>query len=210
MEINEELEDYIKSLWMDIIENKDTVLEKDIDNKYTQELYKDGLIYINEGVIYLTEAGERLGRKLIRRHRLSERLTADLFLASEDEMERISHKIEHYVSDDVEENICRFLGHPSICPHGTIIPPGKCCLSDEDFVLKPVSELDKGFKGEVAHIKTKDRKKLQKIMSMGLLPGSSIEIIQTFPSFVFQVGQSQLAVDKEIADEIFVKMVDEL
>lgn len=209
MSLTEDLEDYLKNLWMNIIEGKQKILEQDLDNEYTTELYKKGYISIDNGVISLTEKGERIGRSLIRRHRLSERLTVDLFLASEDEMENISHNIEHYISGDVEENICRFLGHPSICPHGTVIPPGECCLNDTKFVLKPVSELNKGFKGEVAHIKTKDRKKLQKIMSMGLLPGAKIEIIQTFPSYVFQVSHTQLAVDKQIADEIFVKMNDD-
>jgi Fe2+ transport system protein FeoA len=40
---------------------------------------------------------------------------------------------------------------------------------------------------------------------MGVLPGMDVEIIQTYPSYVFQVGNTQVAVDSNIADDIFVK-----
>ena len=42
---------------------------------------------------------------------------------------------------------------------------------------------------------------------MGVLPGMPIKIIQTYPSYVFQVGQTQIAVDMEIADDIFVRIL---
>ena len=41
-------------------------------------------------------------------------------------------------------------------------------------------------------------------MNLGLLPGSKIHLIQKFPIFVFQLGNTQLAVDKELANEIYV------
>lgn len=46
-------------------------------------------------------------------------------------------------------------------------------------------------------------------MAMGILPGAPISLIQSFPSYVFQVGQTQFAVDKEIAEAIYVRLVEE-
>jgi Fe2+ transport system protein FeoA len=43
-------------------------------------------------------------------------------------------------------------------------------------------------------------------MAMGLLPGTAIQLMQNFPSYVFKLGYTQFAVDKKIADEIFVKL----
>jgi Fe2+ transport system protein FeoA len=41
-------------------------------------------------------------------------------------------------------------------------------------------------------------------MAMGVLPGFDVSLIQRYPSFVFKVGQTQIAVDEKIASEIFV------
>ena len=45
------------------------------------------------------------------------------------------------------------------------------------------------------------------ILAMGILPGVPVEVIQTYPSYVSQAGQTQIAVDNEIADDIFVRFV---
>ena len=59
-------------------------------------------------------------------------------------------------------------------------------------------------RGKITNINTHDHNKLKKIMAMGVLPGMTVILIQKFPSYVFQIGQSQFAVDKELADGIFV------
>ena len=105
---------------------------------------------------------------------------ADLFLADMDEMEELADQIEHVMSEEVEDNICRILGNPENCPHNNPIPK--------------------------SHIKTEDARKLRKIMNLGLIPGSRICLIQKFPNYVFQLGNTQLAVDKELANEIFIKL----
>jgi len=67
--------------------------------------------------------------------------------------------------------------------------------------------LEVNQKGKVAYIHTKEHKKLQKLMAMGILPGIMVGLIQKFPSYVFQIGQSQFAVDKELAECIFVRVI---
>lgn len=62
--------------------------------------------------------------------------------------------------------------------------------------------------GKITRIDTHDHKKLQKIIAMGVLPGMVITLIQKFPSYVFQVGQSQFAIDKELASCIYVRLKD--
>ncbi len=60
-------------------------------------------------------------------------------------------------------------------------------------------------KGKITHINTHDHNKLKKIMAMGILPGMTVTLIQKFPSYIFQIGQSQFAVDKELAGNIFAR-----
>jgi len=68
-----------------------------------------------------------------------------------------------------------------------------------------MTKLNVNQKGRVAYIYTQDHTKLKKIMAMGVLPGMTVTLIQKFPSYVFQVGQSQFAIDKELAENIFVR-----
>ena len=41
---------------------------------------------------------------------------------------------------------------------------------------------------------------------MGALPGISVTMIQKFPSYVFQIGESRFAVDQEMAEGIYVRL----
>lgn len=68
----------------------------------------------------------------------------------------------------------------------------------------PLSSLPAGYQGRVAFLATKDQRKLQKLMAFGILPGMPVKVLQTRPSIVFQVGQTQLAVDEGIAGDILV------
>lgn len=91
------------------------------------------------------------------------------------------------------------------CPNcGFETPP------EPGWLKHPVSlnNLGIGQKGKVARIHTKERNKLQKLMAMGVLPGIAISLIQKFPSYVFQIGHSQFAVDKELAECIFVRKAE--
>jgi DtxR family Mn-dependent transcriptional regulator len=70
----------------------------------------------------------------------------------------------------------------------------------------PLTSMKPGRGGKVAYLHTRDSKELKKLMAMGLLPGTAIQLMQDFPSYVFKLGYTQFAVDKKIADEIFVKL----
>ena len=123
-------------------------------------------------------------------------------------MHPLSCQFEHLLHEGIEENICILLGHPKTCPHGKPIPEGECCRMSRETIGRVISllaNLKVNQKGKVAYIHTKDHKKLQKLMAMNILPGMEITLIQNFPSYVFQIGQSQFAIDKELAENIFVR-----
>ncbi|MCI6774962.1 metal-dependent transcriptional regulator [Methanobrevibacter boviskoreani] len=199
-----DIEDILRNLWVKEKEDKDIMTEDQIDKDYITELFKKGYINIDHNKILLSESGEYLGRELVRKHRIAETVVADLFLADRDEMEDLADQIEHVMSHDVEDNIMRILGYPKKCPHGHTIPPRDGMVVDNKDSAVPLLETEVGDIGTVSYIKTADAKKLQKIMNLGLLPGSKIQLIQKFPIFVFQLGNTQLAVDKELANEIYV------
>jgi DtxR family Mn-dependent transcriptional regulator len=51
-----------------------------------------------------------------------------------------------------------------------------------------------------------DASHLQKMMALGVLPGGKIRLLRSSPSFVFECGYSQFAVDEAIAADIYVRL----
>ena len=84
----------------------------------------------NESEVYLTEAGSRRARDVVRRHRLAERLFTDTFAIEDAEAQAQACRFEHLITPELDQRICSFLGHPKTCPHGNPIPPGSCCAID--------------------------------------------------------------------------------
>jgi len=82
-------------------------------------------------------------------------------------------------------------------------------VKDTHVNILPLSRLKVGQKGVVAYLQTDDRLRLEKIMAMGILPGKAITLLQQFPSYVFQAGFSQFAVDRELAEAIILQDVDQ-
>lgn len=211
MKISDRAEEVLETLWAHAEEEKQECLGLGVarGEPEIEELSRSGYIKLIGDKLALTEKGKGEGQKIVRRHRLAERLFADILDVKEKLVHPLSCKFEHLLSDGVEDNICTLLGHPKTCPHGRIIPQGECCRKSRQNINKVISALNNlgvNHKGKVAYIHTKDHKKLQKLMSMGVLPGITIGLIQKFPSYVFQVGQSQFAVDKELAECIFVRI----
>ncbi len=147
-----------------------------------------------------------------RRHRLVESLFENVFEVRKKLVHPISCKFEEIIKGDssFDELICSMLGHPKKCPHGRPIPPGECCRKSKGGaagVAGTVVQLEHMApeqKGVVAYIKSKDGASLQKLTAMGILPGMPVVMIQRSPSFVFQLGRSQFAVDRELAHCIYV------
>lgn len=207
MELTDRAEEILEKLWLEIVEHKNvpdiTVLK---DNTAFRELVEEGYI-LPKAEQLLTTKGVDEGGLCVRRHRLAERLLVDVLHIKAGLVHETGCKLEHILHKGLEDNICILLGHPRRCPHGKSIPQGKCCKDKKrkpESVVMPLSELRKGQKGKIAYIHTDDRSMLRKIMAMGALPGSSITLTNRFPSYVFQIGQSQFAVDKNIADQIQV------
>lgn len=212
IKLSDREEEILESLWIRYEEERQGPMDLGIAkvNPEVDNLCKSGYVRLGDGKIILNEKGKLEGRKIVRRHRLAERLFTDILDIKKKLVHPISCQFEHLLQEGIEDNICIILGHPSTCPHGKTIPQGECCRKLKEETSKVISSLinlKANKKGKVAYIHTKDTNKLQKLMSMGVLPGTSITLIQTFPSYVFQLGQSQFAIDKELASAIYVRLI---
>lgn len=85
-------------------------------------LTKAGLVTTESNCITLTETGEELAQRVVRRHRLAERFLTDILGLSWADAHMEAGKWEHVMSDEVEAAMNRLLGAPTTCPHGNPIP----------------------------------------------------------------------------------------
>jgi DtxR family Mn-dependent transcriptional regulator len=70
----------------------------------------------------LTPAGEKVALEVIRHHRLLELYLADTLGLHVDDVHAEADRLEHVISEELEERIDRALGYPTHDPHGDPIP----------------------------------------------------------------------------------------
>lgn len=218
MKLSEKAEEILEAMWTAIEENGEGFAEMGkigvtVDDQALDELTKCALIEKKEGRIYFRPEGRSEGRSTIRRHRLAERLIMDVLNIRGESGDNKACQFEHLLNEGVDAKVCTMLNHPDTCPHGKAIPAGDCCLEAKrsgDLGVVPLTELTSGEEGRIAYIQTEDSKKMQKLVAMGVLPGNSIRLMQSFPSYIFRVGYSEFAVDVEMAREIFITRLPEI
>jgi len=161
--------------------------------------------------VAFTETGKKRAELIIRRHRIAERLLNDVLDMQGDEFEKGACQFEHFVNEEIIASICTLLGHPSICPHGKKIPHGDCCLSAKknlEPVISPLSTINAGKTVKVVYISTKSHTSLDRLTGIGVIPGLELTLHQKFPSMILQYGETQLALDNDIAKNVFVRIIN--
>src|SRR6185369_3405563 len=213
MKLTEKAEEILESMWIAIEEEGRGFVDLEsvgvtADDPAIGELTGYAFVELKGERINFRPEGRAEGEKTIRRHRLAERLMMDVLNIRGDSAELKACQFEHLLNEGVDAKVCTMLNHPTTCPHGKRIPPGDCCeeaASSGDLGVVPLTELKSGDQGEIAYILTEDKKKMQKMMAMGVLAGNRIVLIQSFPSYSFRVCYSECDIDTAMAREIFVR-----
>jgi DtxR family Mn-dependent transcriptional regulator len=164
-----------------------------IDAELIEKVAADGFLRRRGDAYEFTESGRERGENVIRRHRLAERLLVDVLNMQVIAIEASACCFEHFLSPEVTDRICTLLGHPRKCPHGSPIPRGPCCIRAEkrlETVVVPLNELNAGESG--------------RLTSLGLMPGRVVRVHQREPLFVVFLDETQLALEREIVEEIHV------
>jgi len=177
---------------------------------HLDEMLKENLIVEEKGSITLTPRGDAAGEGVVRRLRLAEWLLSNVLELGKDEWEDTACEFEHILSAEVTDSICTFLGHPPACPHGEVIPRGECCRKFSKDI-KPLvlnsTELRPGERGRIVFIAPKHHDRLDRLSALGIVPGAVVKLHQKQPTYVLDIGETSIAIDHEIAKEIFVKKI---
>ncbi len=173
--------------------------------------------------VTLTKNGLEVAKKIKRKHRLLERFLSDVLKIKKEDVHEHACKMEHSLSDEVEEVLCKALRFPDTCPDDEKTIP----LCDKDITsclecvqaegtfekrkkeLVPLSSLKAGQKGIVAFIRG-GRGVVQRLVDMGLCPNTEVEVLRTAPltgPLEINVRGSNLALGRGIAAKVFVEAI---
>ena len=179
-EISEPLENYLKEIY-ELEELKGHARVSDLIlifgvspgtiSSALAKLERMNLVTRKDRKINLTEEGRKLAERLIRAHRLSERLLTDIIGIDWVRAHEIAHRLEHVWPDDVLERLDEILGRPRTCPHGHPIP-GR--MGKVEGVK--LSEARPG-KYRVVMIIREEEWVLRRALELGLFPGKEVRVM---------------------------------
>lgn len=177
----------------------------------------------------LTTKGLKVAEKVTRKHRLLEKFLYDVLKIGKDHVHAQACEMEHTLSDEAEESLCRLLNHPDKCPDddNTIpacdLPFSNCeeCIMTHNKGLEEVgkreqhlvsiSNLKEGKQGKISFVRG-EHKTLQRLLDMGLTPGTCVKVLRVAPlSGPTEIGVrgSKIALGQDIASNVFIEVSQE-
>ena len=127
----------------------------------------------------LTDSGQRLAMKVIRRHRLLERFLAETLTMSWDEVHEEAEHMEHAASERLIDRIDAYLGYPAVDPHGDPIPRADGSLAETEGV--PLARCQAGQQFRVVRVMDQDPAFLRYLSECGLELHAGGELLENRP-----------------------------
>ncbi|MEP7105888.1 MAG: metal-dependent transcriptional regulator [Chloroflexota bacterium] len=173
-----------------------------------RRMIRDGMVRIDtRKEIVLTEAGREAAESIVRRHRIMERWLTDALGLDWVQADEEAARLEHAVSELVEERLYEALGRPTTCPHGNPIPGRAEARSDE----RRLSGLDARSRASVTRISEVAEREapmlLAYLLDRALLLGRGLEVVevdQVGRTLRIQTGGHELTLSHETAGKIWV------
>jgi len=156
----------------------------------------------------LTPSGRERAERVVRRHRLVERLLTDFMGYTAAEAHVYADEIGESFSDDMIERIDERLGHPERCPHGW--PLDTEAEQAENHELAPLADLAPGTRAEIVRLAEHDGELLHWFYEHGFVPGTELEIREAQPAaeqLTVRVNGDERAISEKAAAGLFVRAV---
>ncbi|HSK16460.1 MAG TPA: metal-dependent transcriptional regulator [Gaiellaceae bacterium] len=154
----------------------------------------------------LTKEGRAVAERVVRRHRIIERLLTDFMGYTPAEAHEQADLLGNTFTDDMVERIADQLGQPDRCPHGW--PVDTDFEQSENKELVPLADLEEGRSAEIVRLAEHDGDLLHWYYDEGLVPGTSLELLRAEPAagqFAVTVGGDERAIGEKAAAGLFVR-----
>jgi DtxR family Mn-dependent transcriptional regulator len=154
----------------------------------------------------LTETGRERAERVVRKHRLIERMLTDFMGYTAAEAHVHADELGDTFTDDMIARIDERLGHPERCPHGWPVDPE--VEQAENAQLAPLAELEPGSKATIVRLAEHDGELLHWFYDEGLSPGREIELVAAQPAagqFTLRLDGTERAIGEKAAAGLFVR-----
>jgi DtxR family Mn-dependent transcriptional regulator len=172
-----------------------------------KRLEKEGLIERGkQKEAVLTKKGRARAERVVRKHRIIERLLTDFMGYTAAEAHVHADELGDTFTDDMVDRIAEKLGNPDRCPHGWPVDPE--VEQRENQQLVALAELSEGAKATIVRLAEHDGELLHWFYDEGLVPGRKIEVRSANAQageFTLRLNGRERAVDEKAAAGLFVR-----
>jgi DtxR family Mn-dependent transcriptional regulator len=191
-----------------------------------------GLVkYVQREYVGLTDAGERVARRVLARHDLLTRFFSEVLQMSPAASEQEACAMEHNLSPEAMDRLVRFFEFLHVCPEGQRdwLEKFHCCSKVQDDVSTcdhvcygnqkrnqgteensmSVSDLRPGQQGKVSRVNAKGAVR-QRLLDMGLLPDVVIRVERLAPTgdpVWISLKGSQMALSRKEAEAVLISVM---
>lgn len=148
--------------------------------------------------VTLTRIGEMAAIEVVRHHRLIEKYLSDALGVPWDLVHDEAEKLEHVISEDLEDRIDGALGHPTTDPHGAPIPARDGTVVR--VLARPLADAGSGDRVVVVEVDDRDPNLLRYLGERKLYPGTAVEVLRIEPyggPTVLRVGEREISVGRD-------------
>ena len=154
----------------------------------------------------LTATGRERAERVVRKHRIIERLLTDFMGYTGGEAHERADELGDTFSDEMIERIDEKLGHPERCPHGWPVDPA--FEQEENALLEPLAALKPGARATIVRLAEHDGELLHWFYDQGLVPGQEIVVRTSEPAadqFTVGLNGGERAISERAAAGLFVR-----
>ena len=154
----------------------------------------------------LTKSGRARAEKVVRKHRIIERLLTDFMGYTAAEAHVHADALGDTFTDEMVERIETRLGNPERCPHGWPVDPA--VEQAENNELAPLSDIAAGTRATIVRLAEHDGDLLHWFYDQGLVPGRELEVRDAQPAagqMTVALNGTEQAIGEKAAAGLFVR-----
>jgi len=161
--------------------------------------------------VCLTDAGKQAALETIRRHRILETYLYNRLGYKWDAVHDEADRLEHFISEELEERLAVELGDPAYDPHGHPIPTRELELPTRQEL--PLSQLKPGQRAEVQRMEDDTPEMLRYLEQIGIAPQVRIQVLGGSPfneilEIKIEGKKGSVPVGPRVTDNIFVSLLE--
>lgn len=158
--------------------------------------------------VQLTPTGERVALEIIRHHRLLELYLREALKMPLHKVHDEADRLEHVLSEELEDLIAEALGNPTHDPHGDPIPTKEGYVQDSKHM--PLAEAPQGKQFLIVRVNDSDSELLRYLEELGLVPRAVVTVLNREPfggPLWIRIDDRIHALGQEAANHVFVQLM---